>query len=116
MRRLALVLALSSLLVLAIGQMASAGEWNKGHFNEPGGNVPGKYQANSECVFNGLDEPDETYTGAGDGEPTAYIADDALWTQKPGQAVQTAGHAHRLGIAEPGDPGQACNGHLNPHR
>lgn len=107
MRRLLLVSAIAALMLFVSAASAFAGEWNKGHFDAPGGDVPAKYNANSECLFNGLDEPDAT-------EGTFPFGDDAIWSAKPGQSVQTAGHAIRAGIAAPGDAGIACNGHLNP--
>ena len=106
MRRSMLVATVALLMLLVSAVSASAGEWNKGNFNTPGGDVPAKYNANSECMFSGLDEPDAT-------EGTIPFGDDALWNQKPGQAVQTPGHAMRLGIADPGTPGVACNGRLS---
>ncbi len=116
MRRISVVAAFVAVIMMLASAPALAGEWNPGNFNAPGGDVPGKYKANSECVFNGLDEPDESSYQAGDGEPLfgPGFGDDAFWTNKPGRSVQTAGHANRLGLAEPGDPGTACNGHLNP--
>lgn len=111
-----------------LGQAATAGEWNKGHFNEPGGNIPAKYVAASECVFNGLDEPDESSHGAADGEETfetepgsgIYEGDDGLWGMTPaGGRVQSGGQITATGAKMFGDPnalgvptgiqGVACN-------
>jgi hypothetical protein len=114
MQRTLIILTLALALVLAMAGVALAGEWNPGHFNEPGGDLPAKFHANSECLFNGLDEPDESALGAGDGEPTQYFADDGFWSTTPaGGRVQSAGQSI-VGGSEPGEAGVACNGHLNP--
>ena len=116
MRRALLIALLATLMVVGmVASAAFAGEWNPGHFNEPGGNVPAKYNANSECLFNGLDEPDETFLGAGDGEPIDFGGDDGDWGSTPaGGKVQSAGQLVAAGFAPPGAPGEACNGHLHP--
>jgi hypothetical protein len=123
MRRALLVAVLAALMVLASAGAAFAGEWNPGHFNDTGGDLPAKFNANSECLFNGLDETDETSLGAGDGEPFfdpgdgTLIGDDGIWASAPsGGIVQSAGQAILAGIAPPGAPGEACNGHLNPQK
>ena len=106
-----------ALLAFALlGQAALAAEWNPGHFDEPGGNVPAKYVAASECVFNGRDEPDVTEAPLGGG-------DDADWAQTPsGGKVQSGGQITAAG-AQLGDPslivptgvqGQACNPTAEP--
>lgn len=113
-------------------QVAAASEWNSGHFNEPGGNVPAKENARSECLFNGLDEPDESAPGAGDGEELyydedqeAWVGDDGDWAQTPaGGKVQSGGQIKASSAQVTGDPGAftggagvegvACNGHTNP--
>lgn len=114
MRRLLFVAALAALMVMGSAP-AFAGEWNKGHFNEPGGNLPAKYHANSECLFNGQDELDGE-----DGEPPF---DDGFWSLTPAGAhnkagirVQSGGQLVAAGFEEPGVQGVACNGHLNPLR
>jgi hypothetical protein len=122
MRRLMMVAALTALMVMAASAPAFAGEWNKGHFNAPGGDLPAKSHGNSECLFNGQDEPDESTAGAEDGEgpgPEGY--DDGLWSTTPAGAhnnagirVQSGGQLVALGFVPPGAQGQACNGHLNP--
>ena len=129
MRRVLLVAVLAALMVMASAGAAFAGEWNKGHFNEDGGNLPAKDHANSECLFNGQDETDEASLGAGGGEPFfdpgdgTLIGDDPIWGSSPAGAnnaagirVQSAGQAMLAGIAPPGAPGEACNGHLNPQK
>jgi hypothetical protein len=121
MRRLLLVAAFTALMVMASAP-AFAGEWNKGHFNEPGGNLPAKYHANSECVYNGLDEPDATEHPGED-----PFADDGLWgltpaggkVQSGGQMIAALKQGVDLGIPPEGTPFPgvqrfACNGHLNP--
>lgn len=121
MRRLALVGALAMALILTTAATAFAGEWNQGRWNGTGGDLPAKYHANSECLFNGRDEPDESYLGAGDGEPWVVLPDgstfhdDPLWGQTPARGrVQSGGQMIAAGAGEPGAPGTACNGHLNP--
>ena len=130
MRRSLLVAVLAALMVVASTGAAFAGEWNKGHFNADGGDLPAKDHANSECLFNGQDEPDETSEGAGDGEPYfpggeggALIGDDAGWSSTPagahnqaGVRVQTGGQFVAIGAVPPGAQGEACNGHLHPYQ
>ena len=126
MRRALLIALLAALMVVAmVASAAFAGEWNPGHFNKPGGDLPAKYHANSECLFNGLDEPDETSLGAGDGEPLHLVevapdvfepvGDDGDWGNTPARGkVQSVGQLVAAGFVPPGIPGEACNGHLNP--
>jgi hypothetical protein len=96
---------------------ALAGEWNKAN-----GDVAAKEQGRSDCLFNGLDEPDESAPGAGDGEgpapDTGY--DDPLWAMTPAGAnsggkvvVQAGGQLTALFGGYVGQ-GTACNGHLHP--
>ena len=111
-----------------------------GHLNEPGGNVPAREVAASECVFNGRNEPDESAPvdgdtdesalHAGDGEPAYYdgeqgewVGDDGDWSSTPaGGNVQSGGQITAAG-ARLGDPGlivptgvqgQACNPTAEP--
>lgn len=131
MRRSLLIVALAALMVMAFGASAAfAGEWNRGHFNAPGGDLPAKYHANSECLFNGLDQPDDSSFGAGDGEPwfaPVIGGDDGLWGLTPAKGkVQSGGQmiaALKQGVALPLPPEEtpfpgvqrfACNGHTNP--
>lgn len=128
MRRILMVAVLATAMLIVGAGTASAGEWNKGHHNEVGGNIPAKEKARSECLFNGQDEPDESSNGAGDGEPFfpggpdgALIGDDPLWASTPAGAnnaagirVQSGGQLVAAGFGNPGDQGTACNGHLNP--
>lgn len=118
MRRVLIVVFLSVFMVMTSAGTALAGEWNPGRFDSPGGDLPAKDNANSECLFNGRDEPDESSFGAGDGEEwfgPGIGGDDALWASAPaGGKVQSAGQAVVIGLAPPGTPGVACNGHLNP--
>jgi hypothetical protein len=100
---------------------AIAGEWNQK------GDVAAKEQGRSECLFNGLDEPDESSLGAGDGEGPAEEGnaesyDDFLWSvltpagKNSGGTVrvQTGGQLIAAGLAPPGVQGEACNGNLIP--
>jgi hypothetical protein len=110
MKRYLLVVALAAVMLMASAGAAFAGEWNKGHFNDDGGNLPAKYHANSECLFNGQDEPDATEGGG----------DDAFWSITPagshnqaGVRVQSGGQGVAIGAETPGVQGVACNGHLN---
>jgi hypothetical protein len=114
-------------MVMAGAGAAFAGEWNPGHFDDPGGNVPAKGNANSECLFNGLDEPDESAFEAGDGEEwfgPGLGGDDGLWGLTPaGGKVQSGGQmiaALKQGVdfglppeetPFPGVQKYACNGH-----
>ena len=105
MLRIAAAAAIALMSFALFGQVALAGEWNPGHFNTPGGDIPAKEVAASECVFNGLDEADESYLGAGDGESIAFGGDDGDWAQTPaGGIVQSGGQITATG-AQAGDPG-----------
>jgi hypothetical protein len=117
MRRALWVGVLAVAMVMALSGVAFAGEWNKGHFNEDGGNLPAKYHANSECLFNGQDELDVSNGG---GEPIDFGSDDDLWSFTPAGAhnaagirVQSGGQITATGAGYVGQ-GEACNGHLNP--
>lgn len=95
-------------------QSAFAGEWNKSK-----GEVAAKQNGNSECLFNGLDEPDAAFGGT---EPDGPMGpDDPLWSSTPAGAngavrVQAYGQLVAVGLkAFVPSPGVACNGHLNPH-
>lgn len=116
MRRALLVAVLAALMVMASAGAALAGEWNKGHFNEPGGNIPAKDVAQSECLFNGQDEPDDPITG----EPPF---DDGLWSSTPAGANNAAGIRVQSGgqivaafgpEGNAGAQGVACNPNTNP--
>ena len=69
--------------------------------------------ARSECLFNGLDEPDELAPGAGDGEELyydeeqeAWVGDDGDWAQTPaGGKVQSGGQIKPSSAQVTGDPG-----------
>jgi hypothetical protein len=109
--RLALLVALASLFVLVIGQAAFAGEYapGKGYNDAP-------THANSECVYNGVDDLDPE--------------DDLIWGLAPSKGkVQSGGQLIAIqknpnidlppGLPPyltppPGVQGVACNGHLNP--
>ena len=100
---------------------AIAGEWNQK------GDVAAKEQGRSECLFNGLDEPDESAFEAGDGEERfgpGLGGDDGLWGLTPaGGKVQSGGQmiaALKQGVdfglppeetPFPGVQKYACNGH-----
>jgi hypothetical protein len=130
MRRALIVAVLAAFMVVLSAGAAFAGEWNKGHHNEPGGNIPAKDVAKSECLFNGQDEPDEDPQGEGNGEPYfpggdggALIGDDPLWSSTPAGAHNQAGVRVQSGgqlvaafgpEGNAGAQGEACNGHLNP--
>ena len=131
MRRSLLAAALAALMVLAVSAPAFAGEWNKGHFNAPGGDLPAKDNGNSECLFNGRDEPDESVFEEGDGEPlfAPGFGDDLTWgltpakgkVQSGGQMIAALKQGVDLGLPPeetpfPGVQRFACNGHLNPLR
>jgi hypothetical protein len=96
---------------------ALAGEWNQAT-----GDVAAKQNGRSNCLFNGLDEPDESSPGAGDGEGAAPDVgyDDPLWSMTPagansgGKAVVQAGGQLTALFGGYQGQGQACNGHLNP--
>ena len=80
------------------------------------GDVAAKTQGNSECRFNGLDQPDEVELGDG-GEPEGPEGyDDPLWSLTPAGAnsggtvrVQTGGQLVALGLPLQGIQGSACN-------
>jgi hypothetical protein len=112
----AVSIALMSLLMFSQG--AFAGEWN------PKGDVAAKVHGGSACLFNGLDQPDETAPGAGDGEPIWYdlngnekvdpdeiFADDESWGSTPaGGKVQSYGQIVASGGKDfAPSPGVACN-------
>lgn len=100
----AVSIALMSLLVLS--QAAFAGEWNPAK-----GDVAAKVHGASACLFNGLDQPDETAPGRGDGESTVPFGDDGLWGSTPaGGRVQSYGQIVASGgKASAPSPGVACN-------
>lgn len=118
MRRRSMVALFAALLVMTMtlgATAAFAGEWNKGHFNAPGGDLPAKANSNSECLFNGQDEPDAT-------EGAHPFPDDDLWSSTPAGAHNQAGIRVQSGgqiVAALGPEGNAgvqgvdCNGHLN---
>jgi hypothetical protein len=108
---------LISLTLLSLGafsQLALAGEWNPNK-----GEVPAKQNGNSECLFNGLDEPDIAFGGTEPDGPQG--PDDPLWSSTPagangGTRVQAYGQLVAIGWKDfVPSPGEACNGHLNPH-
>ena len=108
-------MALVSAGALAMSMFAGtalAGEWNKK------GDVAAKTQARSECLFNGLDQPDSVEPGDG-GEVPAF--DDFTWGLTPAGAnsggnvrVQSGGQLIAIGFVAPGIQGTDCNGHGNP--
>jgi hypothetical protein len=113
---LAVSIALVSMLL--VSGTALAGEWNHK------GDVAAKTHGHSACLFNGLDQPDESSPGAGDGEPIWYdangngevdegeiFADDGQWGASPAQGrVQSYGQIVASGFkAFAPSPGLACN-------
>ena len=115
MRRRSIVALFAALLVMmmTLGATAAlAGEWNKGHFNEPGGDLPAKANSNSECLFNGQDEPDATEGPGDDGlwelTPAGAHNQAGIRVQSGGQIVAAFGPEGNAGVQ-----GVACNGHLN---
>ncbi len=110
-RRVAVVVS-TALFVLLVGQAAFAGEWSPGKGEHNG--APD--HANSDCVFNGQDDPD--------------VEDDALWALTPAKGrVQSGGQmiaAIKQGVdlsflppeetPFPGVQRFACNGHLAPRK
>jgi hypothetical protein len=99
MRKLIVAGALA-VLTIGAGGTAFAGEiTGSGQGGPEGDGVTGAVaNANSECLYSGLDDADvDTETGE----------DDFGRTQSYGQIVRQTGS---LG----GIPGQACNGHLSP--
>lgn len=115
MRRACLAAVLAAMMIVASAGAASAGEWNRGHFDGIGGDLPAKYHANSECLFNGLDQPDDM-------EQDLDFPDDDQWGSTPAGAhspvvkVQTGGQLVAAGYVPAGLQGVACNGHLNPYK
>jgi hypothetical protein len=114
--KLALIFA-CALAMSTFAGTALAGEWNKAT-----GDVAAKQHGRSDCLFNGQDQPDESYPGAGDGEGPADTGgyDDPLWGSTPAGAhsggntvVQAGGQLTASGAGYVGQ-GTACNGHLNP--
>ncbi len=116
MKRLLIVLSVALLYLAAFGQVAFAGEWNKNK-----GDLPAKYNAQSECAKNGLDQPDYHPDSNPEGEmPEDFFADDELWALSPaGGRVQSGGQIMIivrenpeewgwLGVF-PGVQGIACN-------
>jgi hypothetical protein len=112
----AVSIAVTSLLL--VSQTALAGEWNHK------GDVAAKTRGGSLCLFNGLDQPDESAPGAGDGEPIWFDAngngqvddgevggDDGLWGSTPARGkVQSYGQIVASGgKAFAPSPGLACN-------
>jgi hypothetical protein len=102
--------------ILMFAGTASAGEWNQK------GDVAAKTQGRSDCLFNGLDEPDEN-NGGNEGEgPQGY--DDPLWSATPAGAnsggvvrVQSGGQLIASGFPfapPPGIQGTLCNGSTHP--
>jgi hypothetical protein len=101
MRKLIAGAALA-LIVSGAGGTAFAGEiTGSGQGGPEGDGVTGAVaNANSECLYSGLDDADvDPETGE----------DDFGRTQSYGQIVR---HTGSLG----GIPGQACNGHLSPRK
>ena len=109
-----------SLTLMCLGMFSQgvfAGEWNPSQ-----GEVAAKQNANSECLFNGLDETDAVFGGGEPNGPTG--PDDPLWSSTPAGAhgntrVQSYGQLVAFGLkGAPGvpSPGIACNGHLNPRK
>ena len=119
MKRPLLAVSLALMALLVFSQAALAGEWNHK------GDVAAKTHGGSACLFNGLDQPDESFPGAGDGEPTPWddknrngvvdpgevFADDGMWGSTPaGGRVQSYGQIVASGgKAFAPSPGVACN-------
>ena len=109
-----LMISLTLMYFGVFSQTAFAGEWNPAK-----GEVAAKQNGNSECLFNGRDEPDIASDGTEPDGPTG--PDDPLWSSSPagangGTRVQSYGQIVALGLkAVVPSPGVACNGHLNPH-
>lgn len=104
MKRSGVAVSIALMSLLLFSQGAFAGEWNQK------GDVAAKVHGHSACLFNGLDQPDETQPGDG-GEPTVPFGDDAFWGATPaGGKVQSYGQIVASGGK--GDfpsPGVACN-------
>lgn len=95
LRRLSVLVPAILVFVLLLSQVAMAGEWNKQGYNGA------SEKAQSECVFNGLDDPDPE--------------DDFVWSLTPAKGkVQSGGQLIAIGFVDPGVQGFACNAHLNP--
>ena len=118
--KIVLLMTVAAFATSMFAGAAFAGEWNQK------GDVAAKTQGRSDCLFNGLDQPDESSLGANDGEGPAVDGDvgtydDPLWSQTPAGAnsggkvrVQSGGQLIAIGFAPPGVQGEACNGNLNP--
>jgi len=126
MRRGLLVALVTVAMVVTLAGTALAGEWNQGHFNAPGGNIPARDHANSECLYNGQDEAD-VINGGGEEEDPVVGYDDFVWGATPagahneaGKRVQSGGQLIAAGFIPAGSGGAgqglACNGHLNPQK
>ena len=96
LRRLAVIVPLALAFVMILSQVALAGEWGPGQ-----GYNGAADKAQSECVFNGLDDPDPE--------------DDETWAATPAKGkVQSGGQLIAAGFIPPGVQRFACNAHLNP--
>ena len=117
-KRPLLAVSIALMALMMFSQAALAGEWNHK------GDVAAKTHGGSACLFNGLDQPDESAPGAGDGEPIWYdengngdvdddeiFADDGQWGSTPaGGKVQSYGQIVAIGgKAFAPSPGLACN-------
>jgi hypothetical protein len=111
------LMALVSAAALAMTMFAGtalAGEWNQN------GDVAAKQQGRSDCLFNGLDEPDDNHGGTeGPDGPAGY--DDPTWDMTPAGAnsggtvrVQSGGQLIAMGFVPAGIQGTLCNAHLFP--
>jgi opacity protein-like surface antigen len=119
-KKLIAVSAISALSLAVSAQAVSAGEYSRGN-----GGTAATGKGASLCLFNGADQPDESYLGAGDGEPLFWddlnengvvddgevFGDDADWATTPaGGRVQSYGQivaAGGKGFVP--SPGVACN-------
>lgn len=112
--KIVLLMTVAAFATSLFAGSAFAGEWNQK------GDVAAKTQGRSDCLFNGLDQPDENVVPGGEGEgPDGY--DDPLWSITPAGAnsggavrVQSGGQLVALGAPLAGIQGTLCNGHLNP--
>ena len=94
--RVIAAVSIAVLSLVAFGQLAWAGEWGPANGYNGADDV-----GQSDCVFNGRDDPDPE--------------DDALWQSTPaGGRVQSGGQLIARGYVPPGIQGEACNAHLNP--